>query len=99
MTKEIITALQKKLSGHTISPEDAEYDAARKVHNGMIDKRPAIIVYCKDVEDVKRSVNFARENALLLAVRCGGHNAAGFGICDGGMVIDLTLLKTIKINK
>jgi FAD/FMN-containing dehydrogenase len=99
MTKEIITALQKKLSGRTIVPEDAEYDAARKVHNGMIDKRPSLIVYCQDVEDVKRSVNFARENDILLAVRSGGHNAAGFGICDGGMVIDLSLLKTIKINK
>lgn len=99
MTKEIITALQKKLSGRTILPEDAEYDAARKVHNGMIDKRPALIVYCKDVEDVKRSVNFARENGLLVAVRSGGHNAAGFGICDGGIVIDLSLLKTIEIKK
>jgi FAD/FMN-containing dehydrogenase len=99
MTKEIITALQEKLYGHIIVPGDAEYDAARKVHNGMIDKRPALIVYCKDVEDVKRSVNFARENDLLLAVRSGGHNAAGFGICDGGMVIDLSSLKTIKINK
>lgn len=99
MKSEIITALRNKIAGNIVAPEDEKYDESRKVHNGMIDKKPGVIVYCKDVADVKTAVNFARENNLLLAVRCGGHNAGGLGICDGGLVIDLSLLKSITVNK
>src|SRR5687768_10174647 len=88
MTTETFTLLQNQLNGRMIRPNDEEYDEARKVYNGIIEKRPAAIVYCNDVEDVKVCVNFARENGVPMAVRCGGHNAAGFGICDGGLVID-----------
>lgn len=99
MTKAWIVKLQKQLKGHLVLPEDAGYHAARKVHNGAINKYPGAIAYCQDVDDVKTCVNVAKEQDVLLAVRCGGHNGAGFGLCDGGLVIDLSPLKTIKVNE
>src|SRR5467141_1673108 len=81
------------LRGRLIQPSDKDYDEARNVYNGMIHKKPRLIVRCADVADVIRSVNFARENDLLLAIRGGGHNAGGLGICDDGLVIDLALMK------
>lgn len=98
MKTEIFTGLKRNLNGRMVLPSDTEYNDARKVHNGMIDKRPAGIAYCKDVADVKTCVNFARENNVLLAVRCGGHNAAGFGVSDEALVIDLSSLKEVQIN-
>lgn len=98
MPTEKIADLRKHLTGRVILPNDAEYDVARKVYNGLIGKRPAVIVYCTDVEDVRTCLNFASKNNMALAVRCGGHNAAGFGICDGGLVVDLSQLKSIKVN-
>ena len=88
-----------KLRGVIISPDDAEYENTRKVYNGMIDKRPGLIVRCTDVADVIAAVNFSRENNLLLSVRGGGHNAGGLGICDDGLVIDLSLIKNIRVDK
>ncbi|MBL7700061.1 MAG: FAD-binding oxidoreductase [Chitinophagaceae bacterium] len=93
-----IDSLKSKFAGRIIVPADPDYEDARKVHNGMIDKRPSLIAYCKDVNDVRSAVNFARENNIVLAVRCGGHNAAGFGVCDNGMVIDLSALKAIHVD-
>jgi len=81
------------LRGSLFEPHDKGYDDARKVYNGMISKRPRMIAQCADVADVLRSVNFARENKILLAVRGGGHNAGGLGICDAGLVIDLSKMK------
>jgi FAD/FMN-containing dehydrogenase len=78
------------LSGEVIRPGDNAYDAARKVWNGMIDKYPSLIAYCADEEDVVKSVNFARDNNLLTAVRSGGHNVAGNAVCNNGIVIDLS---------
>jgi FAD/FMN-containing dehydrogenase len=86
------------LRGSIIGPDDSGYDDARKVHNGMIDKKPLMIVYCKDVADVIRTVNFARNNDLLLSVRCGGHNAGGLGICDDGVVLDLSGIKYTHVD-
>jgi FAD/FMN-containing dehydrogenase len=77
------------LRGELIQPADPGYDEARKVYNGMIDKRPRMIARCADVADVIASVNFARENEVLLAVRGGGHNGAGWAVVDDGLVIDL----------
>src|SRR2546423_11802989 len=84
--------------GKLIGPDDADYGEARKVYNAMIDKRPALIARCAGPEDVARAVGFARDHGLLLAVRGGGHNGAGLGTCDDGVVIDLSLLKDIEVD-
>jgi FAD/FMN-containing dehydrogenase len=84
--------------GRLIGPDDPEYDEARKVYNAMIDKRPALIAYCAGPDDIAKVVAFAREHDLLLAVRGGGHNGAGLGTCDAGVVIDLSLLKDIQVD-
>lgn len=90
--------LRVRLKGPVILPGDAEYDEARSVWNGMIDKYPALIVRPLDGYDVITAVNFARENSLLLSVRGGGHNVAGHGSNDGGIVIDLSLMKSIEVD-
>lgn len=84
--------------GRVIRPEDAEYEAARRVYNAAIDRRPRLIVQCADIADVIHCVNYAREQKLPAAIRCGGHSAPGFGTCDGGIVVDLSRLKGIRIN-
>ncbi len=86
------------LRGSLLEPNDKGYDDARKVYNGMIDKHPRLIARCTDVADVIRSVNFARNNNLLLSVRGGGHNAGGLGVCDDGLVIDLSLMKYTRVD-
>lgn len=95
------TSLQEfrgSLGGSLFEPQDKGYDDTRKVYNGMIDKHPRIIVKCADVADVILSVNFARENNMLLAIRGGGHSASGLGICDDGLVIDLSLIRYTRID-
>jgi FAD/FMN-containing dehydrogenase len=84
--------------GRLIGPEDADYDEARAVYNAMIDKRPALIARCADPGDVAQVVAFARDHDLLLAIRGGGHNGAGLGSCDDGVVIDLSLLRDIEVD-
>jgi len=98
MTSELVITLKKNLNGKLVLQNDEDYESARKVHNGMINKHPAMIAYCADVADVIQCVNFARENNILLAIRAGGHSAGGLGICDGGLVIDLSMMKAIHIN-
>lgn len=98
LASEIVKEFSERLLGTIIRPDDKGYDDARKVHNGMISKRPMMIVYCKDVADVISTVNFARNNNLLLAVRSGGHNAGGLGICDDGVVIDLSGIKYTLVD-
>ena len=94
----VMEAFGNQLRGEIILPQDSNYDDARKVYNGMIDKRPGMIVKCVDVADVIASVNFGRENNLLVAVRGGGHNGGGLGICDDGLVIDLSGIKYVHVN-
>jgi FAD/FMN-containing dehydrogenase len=96
MNGQDIQELRTRLRGELITPSDAAYDAARKVYNGMIDKRPALIARCADVI---ASVSFAREEKLLLAVRGGGRNGPGLGVCDGELVIDLSRLKGIRVDQ
>ncbi|HEX6554867.1 MAG TPA: FAD-binding oxidoreductase [Ktedonobacteraceae bacterium] len=86
------------LHGELIVPGDDAYDSARKVWNGMIDKYPAAIARCADVADVLRSVEFARSQQLVVAVRSGGHSFPGHSTCDGGLVIDLSRMKTIQVD-
>jgi len=96
--KSIVDMFRASLHGQLIQPGDADYDDARRVWNGIIDKHPALIVRCADDEDVISAVNFARTQGLLVAVRGGGHNVAGYGTCDEGIVIDLSLMKKIEID-
>jgi FAD/FMN-containing dehydrogenase len=99
MLKETsIKEFRATLRGGLIEPHDSGYDGARKVYNAMISKHPRMIVYCADVADVIRSVNFARENDILLSIRSGGHNAGGLGICDDGLVIDLSSIKYTRVD-
>ena len=86
------------LRGALIVPEDDGYDDARTVWNGMIDKRPGLIVGCAGVADVISAVRFAREHELLVSVRGGGHNVAGSALCDGGMVIDLSRMRGVHVD-
>ena len=86
------------LRGALIQPGEAGYDQARKVYNGMIDRRPRVIVHCVDVADVITAVKFGRAGNLLVAVRGGGHNAGGLGVCDDGMVIDLSRISYVHVD-
>jgi FAD/FMN-containing dehydrogenase len=92
------TALGEQVRGPVIRPGDEDYDQARAVHNGMIDRRPALIARCVDVADVMAVVNFARDNEATLAVRCGGHSVAGFGTVDDGIVLDLSPMKGVRVD-
>ena len=91
--------LRKALRGHLVMPTDAEYDQARRVWNGMVDKRPAAIAYCSNAEDVVSAVTFARSHAIPISVRAGGHNVAGSCVCEGGLVIDVSRMKEISIDR
>jgi len=86
------------LKGACVQPGEADYDAARTVYNASIGKRPAVIAKCTDVDDVALSVEFARGQGVLAAIRGGGHNGAGFGTCDGGIVIDLGAMRGVTVD-
>src|SRR5437588_10761343 len=90
--------LAATLRGSLILPGDPGYDAARAVYNAMIDKRPAAVARCRDTADVVTAVRFARAHGLEVAVRGGGHNAAGFGTWDGALVIDLSPLRSTTVD-
>lgn len=87
-----------QFKGTLIGPEDAEYGEACNVFNAMIDRRPALIARCANSDDVAAVVRFARDHDLLLAVRGGGHNGAGLGTCDDGVVIDLSLMRDVEVD-
>ena len=90
--------LKSAFRGELIQPTDPNYHSARKVYNGMIDRRPQLIARCVDVADVIAAVNYGRDNGLLTAIRGGGHNGAGLGTCDDGLVIDLSRMKGIRVD-
>jgi len=98
LNADTIENFAAQLRGKIILPDDAQYNEARKVYNAMIDKHPGMIVKCVDVADVIHAVNFGRENNLLVAVRGGGHNGGGLGLCDDGLVIDLAGIKFVRVN-
>jgi FAD/FMN-containing dehydrogenase len=93
-----VRAFQANLRGELILPGDQHYEAARQLYNGMIDRRPRLIARCREVADVVTAVQFAREHDLLLAIRGGGHNGAGLGSCDDGLVIDLSKWKGVRVD-
>jgi FAD/FMN-containing dehydrogenase len=96
--RELAAALAGRLRGRVITPGDHDYDSARRVWNGLIDKRPRFIVMCAGVADVVAAVGFAREHDLNVAVRGGGHNVAGTAVVDGGVVIDLSLMRGVRVD-
>jgi FAD/FMN-containing dehydrogenase len=95
---EALNGLGSQLRGLLLSTEDSEYEAARKVWNGTIDKKPALIVRCLGVADVMAAVNFARDHQLLLSIRAGGHNVSGSAIAEEGLVIDVSQMRSVQVD-
>ena len=93
-----VEAFKASLRGQLIRPGDGDYDEARKLWNAMIDRRPALMARCAGAADVIAAVNFAREHDLVLSVRGGGHNVAGISLCDGGLTIDFSGMKGIRVD-
>jgi len=89
MIRANLEGLKKKINGQIVLPEDASYDEVRKIWNAMIDRRPAVIVRCKDSNDVAAAVAFGRSNGLEISIRGAGHNIAGNALVDNGLMIDL----------
>lgn len=98
LEQETVARFKAGLRGQVITPEDSSYENARKVHNGMIDRNPAIIARCSDTADVIAALRFGRENRLRVSIRGGGHNAGGLGVCDGGLVIDLSPIRYVRVD-
>jgi len=90
--------LQPFFKGKILVEGDVDYDSARKIWNGMIDRKPALIAQCLDKEDIIQAVKFARKNELLVSIRGGGHNVSGNAVCDGGIMIDLSLMKKVEVD-
>jgi FAD/FMN-containing dehydrogenase len=93
-----IEEFKPSLRGDVIQRSDDRYDEARRLYNGMIDKRPLLIARCANVADVIAAVNFGREQGLLIAIRGGGHNGPGLGSCDDGLVIDMSAMKGVRVD-
>src|SRR6059036_1424294 len=90
--------LRAQMAGPVLAPSDPAYEDARRVHNGLIDRRPALVARCHGTADVQAAVRFARERGLEIAVRGGGHNVAGNAVCDGGLMIDLSAMKAVQVD-
>ena len=98
ITSDALESFSQQFSGDLLTSSHEDYDTSRIVWNKMIDRRPGLIAVCKGTSDVIKAVNFARTNNLLVAVRGGGHSVAGYSICDGGMVIDLSAMRSVRVN-
>ena len=92
-------ALRARLRGITLLPGDPEYDSARRVWNGAIDRRPSCIIRCADAEDVSHAVRIAMDNGLTMTIRGGGHNVAGRSVRDGKLLLDLSGLRQVTVNR
>ena len=99
MSNTAIDTFQRQFRGTVIGRDHPLYDEARSLYNGMIDKRPLLILRCANVADVIAGVRFAREEGLLLAIRGGGHNGPGLGSCDDGVVVDLSTMKGVRVDR
>src|SRR6476620_6694078 len=95
---ETVARFRQTLRGNVCLPGEAGYDEARTIWNAMIDRRPGAVVRCRGAADIIRAVRFAREHGLLLAVRGGGHNIAGNAVCEGGLLIDLSLMRSVQVD-
>ena len=93
-----LDTLREEISGAVTGPDDEGYDDARQVRNGMIDKRPAVIVQPVNAGDVMTAVRFAVDNDLTVAIRGGGHSVPGFGTCDGGVVVDMSAMRGVRVD-
>lgn len=93
-----LDSLQQQLAGHALTPGEAGYDDARTIWNAMIDRHPGLVVPCTTTADVARALAFAAEHQLLTAIKGGGHNIAGNAVCDGGLVLDLSAMKTVMVD-
>lgn len=98
LEKPTLESFASSLLGQLLQSGDAEYDQVRKVYNGGIDRKPRYIVRCADAADVMQAVNFAREHQLTLSVRGGSHNPNGFAVNNGGLVIDLSRMRGVRVN-
>jgi FAD/FMN-containing dehydrogenase len=98
VTSEAIDDLKAKIRGTVLQSKDSGFDEARKIWNAAIDRRPAVIVRCAGTADIIAAIAYARDNGLLLAVRGGGHNIAGSAVCNDGLVIDLSQMKSVRID-
>ncbi len=98
LKEDTLSNLKSGLRGRMLTPGVPEYDEARTVWNGMIDRRPAVIIRCANADDVVKAVRLASEHSLLVSVRGGGHNIAGNAVCDGGLMIDLSFMKSVKVD-
>jgi len=96
---DIYSSLTGRFKGDLLRPNDAGYEAARAIWNGMVEKRPGLIARCADLSDIQATVRAASQSKILTAVRCGGHSLAGFSTCEGGLVIDLSHLRSVTANK
>ncbi|HEX5505848.1 MAG TPA: FAD-binding oxidoreductase [Thermomicrobiales bacterium] len=98
LDEEAVNGFVASMRGPVLRPGDPDYDAARAIQNGLIDRRPGLIARCTGVADVIAAVNFARDHGLLLAVRGGGHNVAGNAVCDGGLMLDLAPMRGVHVD-
>ncbi|HUJ65283.1 MAG TPA: FAD-binding oxidoreductase [Acidimicrobiales bacterium] len=98
VSQEAVGQLRSAVAGEVCTPEDGGYDQVRQIHNGMIDKRPAVIVRCQNTADVVDAVKFAREHELEISVRGGGHNVAGRAVTDGGLMVDTQTMKGVYVD-
>src|SRR5262245_23721452 len=93
-----VEEFKKSLRGRLLRGGDDGYEGARRIWNGMIDRRPALIARCAGAADVVKCVDFARAEDLVLAVRGGGHGVAGNAVCDGGLMVDLSMMRTVRVD-
>ena len=98
LQQDAIVQFREQFRGAIIEPDDSRYDLGRKVYNAMIDRRPRLIAQCADVADVMVAVRFGRDNQLRVSIRGGGHSAGGLGVCDDGLVIDLSPIKYVHVD-
>ena len=98
VVEERVGALAAEFTGTLLRPGDSGYDEARRIHNGLIDKRPAVIARCRSAADVARAIGFAREVGLEISIRGGGHNVAGRACTEGGLMIDLAEMRAVEVD-
>ncbi len=97
-SEEVYSSLHRQFKGDLLRPRQSGYEDARAVWNGMAARAPGLIARCADVSDVQNAIRAGSEAGILTAVRCGGHSLAGFGTCDGGMVIDLSRMRQVTVD-